>query len=264
MKRWWRGRFLGLTLASVGFAATAAAATESPGERIYRRECAGCHGPRGEGGRGPVLAVPRLLRAVDRKSLLEIIEDGIDGTEMPDARLPARQARQVADWVQKLGRRPPERVAGNPERGQALYFGKAGCHVCHTIAGRGGALGNDLTDVGARRGAGYLLAALTEPEAAVPKSVSPYREDVNITQNFLQVRVVTRAGQEITGARVNEDTFSIQLRDVSNRVFSFWKAELGELHKDWGRSPMPSYRETLRPDELEDLVAFLASLRGTR
>ena len=211
-----------------------------------------------------MLAVPKLLRAVDRQTLLDIIEDGIDGTEMPDARLQSKQARQVADWVQKLGRRPPEPIRGDARRGQALYFGKAGCQVCHAIGGQGGSLGTDLTDIGVRRGAGYLLAALTDPEAALPKSVSSYREDVSIAQNFLQIRLRTRAGEEIAGTRVNEDTFSIQVRDVGNRILSFWKSDLAELHKDWGRSPMPSYRESLPPEELDDLVAFLASLRGGR
>jgi cytochrome c oxidase cbb3-type subunit 3 len=88
-----------------------------------------------------------------------------------------------------------------------------------------------------------------------------YRSDVSLTQNFLQVRVLTQAGRELTGVRVNEDTFSIQLRDATNTVFSFWKSELRELHKDWGRSPMPSYADALDRQELDDLVAYLASLR---
>jgi len=61
---------------------------------------------------------------------------------------------------------------------------------------------------------------------------------------------------------VNEDTFSIQLRDATNRVHSLWKAELRQLDKQWGRSPMPSYAAALAPAELDDLVAFLAAQRG--
>jgi hypothetical protein len=61
---------------------------------------------------------------------------------------------------------------------------------------------------------------------------------------------------------VNEDTFSLQLRDATNRLHSFWKTELRALHKEWGRSPMPSYRGALTPAELDDLVAFLAAQRG--
>jgi hypothetical protein len=64
--------------------------------------------------------------------------------------------------------------------------------------------------------------------------------------------------------RVNEDTFSIQLRDSSDQVHSFFKSDLTELHKDWGKSPMPSYREVFSNLELDDVVAFLASLGRER
>ena len=206
--------------------------------------------------------MPKLSRAADRAALIDIIEDGIDGTEMPDTNLQMPQARLVAAWVLELGRRPAEKVPGDVGRGQELYFGKGGCVLCHAIGGEGGALGPELTDIGARRGAAHLRSSMTEPEASLPTSSSPYRADALITQNFLQVRVVTRQGQETIGVRVNEDTFSIQIREAGNRVRSFWKSDLQQLHKEWGRSPMPSYAETLQPQELQDLVAFLASLRA--
>ena len=78
--------------------------------------------------------------------------------------------------------------------------------------------------------------------------------------NFLQVRVVTRDGMRITGARIDEDAFTIQLRDFTGRLFSFRKDELEELDKDWGKSPMPSYRGQLSDAEIQDIVAYLASL----
>jgi hypothetical protein len=42
------------------------------------------------------------------------------------------------------------------------------------------------------------------------------------------------------------------------------KSELVELHKDWGKSPMPSYRDILPEQELDDVVAFMVSLRGAK
>ena len=69
-------------------------------------------------------------------------------------------------------------------------------------------------------------------------------------------------GRELRGVRVNEDTFSIQLRDATNRLHSLWKHQLRLLDKQWGRSPMPSYKESLAPAELDDLVAYLATLRS--
>ena len=83
---------------------------------------------------------------------------------------------------------------------------------------------------------------------------------VSLPDNALLVRVRTHAGDEHTGLRLNEDTFSIQLLEASGRIRSFWKTELAELDKQWRKSPMPSYRDRLQPAELEDLVAYLASL----
>jgi cbb3-type cytochrome oxidase cytochrome c subunit len=132
------------------------------------------------------------------------------------------------------------------------------------LSGRGGASGPDLTGIGTRRGAAYLRTALTDPEADVPKGFSSFNRETEIPENFLLVRVVTKSGQQLSGARVNEDTFSLQLRDSSDRVHSFFKSDLAELHKDWGKSPMPNYREVFSSTELEDIVAFLVSLGRER
>jgi putative heme-binding domain-containing protein len=240
----------------------AAPAKIDRGETLFRSDCAGCHGPRGEGAVGPPLAVPRLSRARDDAALAKLIAGGVEGTEMPAARLPAPEIAQLVAWLHELGRRPAEVPVGDARRGEALYRGKGACQTCHALRGRGGAFGPDLTDVGLRRGSSYLRAALMTPEASVPRAFSPYRADISLSQNFLQLRVVTRAGAAITGVRLNEDTFSIQLRDATGRVHSFWKSELRELHKDWGRSPMPSYDTVFTPAELDDLVTFLAAQRG--
>jgi putative heme-binding domain-containing protein len=256
-----RVKVLALAVATAPLAASAA---PPEGERLFASECAPCHGPAGEGGRGPTLAVPRLTRVADRDSLIKLIDKGIDGTEMPGARIDPQQIAQVATWVLRLGRRPPPHVPGDPASGKRLYWGKGGCNLCHAIDGVGGALGTDLSDAGLRRGVAYLRTALVDPEADVPRSANAYRSDVSLSQNFLAVRAVTRDGRETNGVRVNEDTFSIQLLDVAGDIHSFLKSELAELHKDWGRSPMPTYRDALSERELDDLVAFLVTLRGGR
>jgi cytochrome c oxidase cbb3-type subunit 3 len=232
------------------------------GQRLYERHCLSCHGPKGEGGRGPTLATPKLPRAADPAALMKIIKDGIKGTEMPEARF--AEVRQVAAWVLKLGELPPEVVPGDPERGRRLYAGKGACAMCHTLDGRGGAYGPDLSDIGLRRSASHLRRALVDPAGDVPRSFQFYRADITIPQNFLLVRAVTRDGRTVTGIRMNEDTFSIQVRDAAQQVHSFYKSDLRELHKDWGQTPMPAYDRVLSKEELDDMVAFLASLKSSR
>jgi mono/diheme cytochrome c family protein len=50
------------------------------GGRLFLAQCAGCHGPKGEGGKGAVLAQPKLRHAADDESLFRVIRDGIKGT----------------------------------------------------------------------------------------------------------------------------------------------------------------------------------------
>jgi hypothetical protein len=82
--------------------------------------------------------------------------------------------------------------------------------------------------------------------------------------NYLFVEAVTKSGERISGSRMNEDPFSIQIRDGAGAIRSLLKSELAELKKHWGKSPMPSYKDVFSAAELNDLVAYLVSLRSTR
>jgi putative heme-binding domain-containing protein len=231
------------------------------GRKLFAAHCAACHGQQGEGGRGARLTT--LTRASDDDSLFDIIRKGIPGTEMPPAPLSDDEIRDVAVFVRSLRRDSAVPMSADGARGAQIYR-QAGCARCHTIGVEGGVLGPDLSNIGASHQLDYLRRALLDPEADIPESFGDYRWYTVIPDNFLQVRVTTQDDRAITGARVNEDAFSIQVRDVSGRVYSFWKEELKELHKDWGKSPMPSYRDKLTPAEIEDLVSYLSSLRGAK
>jgi putative heme-binding domain-containing protein len=220
------------------------------GERAFLGQCARCHGPKGEGGLGAILAQPRLRHAPDDESLFRVIRDGVRGTEMPPgSTFTSREIWQLAAYVRSLGQLPAEIVPGDPRRGQEIYRAKGKCGQCHIVSGQGESVGPELTDIGARRNAAYLRTSLLEPEAAVP-------------DGFLQVRIVTKDGRRITGVRLGEDTFTIQVSDLNGRTYSFVKQDLKDLQKDFGKSPMPSYQGVLTAAEVDDLVAYLVSLRG--
>ena len=70
------------------------------------------------------------------------------------------------------------------------------------------------------------------------------------------------AGQTVRGIRVNEDSFTIQIKDAGGQFHSFRKSELKEIRKLRNESPMPSFEKSLSATEIEDLTAYLASLRG--
>jgi cytochrome c oxidase cbb3-type subunit III len=205
------------------------------GDHLFRIHCAPCHGIDGSGGRGPSLATRRLLHAPDDAALSRLIALGIPGTQMPGTRMTADENGQLVAYIRGLYRPETAPIAGDRANGERLFWSKGNCGQCHTVGARGGRLGPDLTEVGARRGPDYLRTSIVEPEAEVPETFAVYRRVIYMPDNFLQVRVVTQGGARITGVRVNEDTFTIQLRDDSDRVYSFRKEELKELHEDWGK-----------------------------
>jgi putative heme-binding domain-containing protein len=240
-----------LALAGASQGSSPSAAEENAlGRRLFDAHCARCHGIGGAGGEGPSLVRPTLPRAPDDKSLETVIRNGIPGTEMPRTlRMLEREIVPLMAYVRSLGTVPPADVAGHGERGRELYLGKGACSLCHIVRGEGESLGPDLTDVGSRRAPDDLQASLVDPGAAV----SP---------RYLVVSARTKEGREIRGMRINEDPFTIQLRDERGALHSLDKLKLTELRREQGQSLMPSYRGQLSPSEIEDLVAFLVRLRG--
>jgi putative heme-binding domain-containing protein len=227
------------------------------GQRIFEQQCATCHGTKGEGDRGPMLAQPTLIRATDDRTLVQIVARGIPGTEMPGGRMKAGEAPHLAAYVRSLGRIPMEKVPGDPAKGAELFKTKGACLSCHTIAGQGtAAIGPDLTDVGARRSPAFLRRSMVDPSADVPLSTTG-------NQNFAFIRVKTKDGKEASGVRINEGTFYVQFRDITGALYSFSKSELADVQSD-RTSPMPVYAGLFTPGEMDDVIAYLVSLRGKK
>jgi cytochrome c oxidase cbb3-type subunit III len=234
------------------------------GRKLFEAHCVGCHGPKGEGDRGPTLAQPILPRATDNMSLLRIVTGGIPNTEMPRVSLQTGEAPYLAAYVRTLGQIPVEPVPGDPAKGAELFKTKGACMACHTLEGQGLAIGPDLTQIGARRSVAFLRRSLVDPGAEVPQSFTPVLAEISMPSNFAFISVKTKDGKAVAGIRVNENTFSVQLRDMTGALYSFYKAELVEFNVDKGKSPMPVYAGVFTPTELDDVIAYLVSLRGKK
>jgi cytochrome c oxidase cbb3-type subunit III len=247
-------KLLWLTLSAAAALAQIKTPLQTPedvarGRRLFESQCTGCHGQTAEGGRGPSLRQARLRRVTDDASLFDVIRDGIPGTEMPGMwYLSEREIRQVAGYLRDIAKTPIAAVSGDAARGRNLFEGGGGCLSCHIAAGKGVAAGPDLTDIGARRSVAHLRESLTAPAGGAP-------------DGFLLVDAVA-GGRTVSGVRVNEDTFTIQIRDAAGRFHSFRKSALASLKRREGESSMPSYSGKLTAAELDDLVAYLAGLRG--
>src|SRR6516225_767444 len=94
------------------------------GETLFQTHCSPCHGAKGEGGRGPNLAVRRLPRAPDDAALSALITTGIPGTPMPATRMTVAENAQLVAYVRSLGRAQAAVVPGNKLNGEGLFWSK--------------------------------------------------------------------------------------------------------------------------------------------
>jgi putative heme-binding domain-containing protein len=192
--------------------------------------------------------------------LRAVIRDGIPDRGMPRVRrLTDNELDGLVAYVRSLGRTAAASPVGNADRGRAIYT-KLGCASCHIVEGQGSSFGPDLTEIGASRGPAYLRQSFLGPAETLPRGSSPVPGRGFV--EYLPVRVVTADGREVHGVRINEDPFTIQLRDMSNRFHSFRKSDTKEIEKEFGKSLMPSFRGKLTDAEVDDLAAYLSNLRG--
>ena len=224
------------------------AADIAEGARSFPFHCSGCHGPAGSGGQAPDLTAADLRHGDNDAALFQTIRFGIPGTEMGGMRFPDSRVWQVIAYLRSLRRaREPLEVPGNAARGEALFVGKGGCVACHWVKGTGGRRGPELTRIGASRSLDGLRLALLDP-------------DRDVDPAYWQWKLVDKAGKVTTGIRLAEDTFSIRLLDSSENLVSHDKDQLQQIQRQ-RVSSMPSYAGTMSAAELDDLVAYLHSLR---
>ena len=216
----------------------------------YRTNCSACHGPDGDGVPGVDLGHGKFRRATTDEQIEAIIKNGIPGTGMPPGNFSEVQAGTIVAYLRSLAASTNVATVsgGDPAHGKEIFEGKGGCLSCHRVRSAGSRVGPDLTDIGMLRRTADLQRSLLDPDAEV------------LAQNRYY-RVVTNAGVTVTGRLLNEDTFSVQLLDNSEHLASFKKTDLREF-SFLPKSPMPSYKDRLAPQELADVIAYLTSLKG--
>jgi len=228
-------------------------AAEDPGyaARIFRSQCATCHGLDGTGSAaGPDLTSETSKHGTSDESLFRVITKGVPGTPMTAFALSGREVSVLIGFLGSLRiQKAAEKLGGSATRGRQL-FEASECGRCHAVSGSGGLVGPDLSQIGARRMAAQLTRSVLDPDAEV-------------APDYWSLRARTKAGHAVTGRRLNEDTDSFQLLDAAGRLRSLWKEELAE-YQILRTSPMPSFQGKLDRAGIDDLIAYLASLRGTQ
>lgn len=216
------------------------------GNALFAARCSDCHGADAKGKLGPDLT-QRWARGASDDSAFAVIRNGVPGSSMPPSIAPDNELWAIVAYLRSISVMPPLVTSGDARRGRDLFAVE--CSTCHQVKGSGGALAPDLTSVGSTRSRAALTAALRDPSATV-------------ALGFRAVKATTRSGERIEGVVKGEDAFSIQIVTVDGELRAFRKRDLAELERRT-ESLMPVYDTSRLADTaLEDLLAYLGTLRG--
>jgi cytochrome c oxidase cbb3-type subunit 3 len=217
------------------------------GAGVFRIYCGPCHGNQGRGGRGPDLTRGSYSVGDRDEDLFRTIAHGIPGTAMQAFDdLGEENTWRVVSFLRSIARHDAAGIPGDRIAGEKLFWGKGGCGSCHTVNGKGGRLGPPLSRIGRERGLEYLRESVVEPN----KDVAP---------EYATITIVKRHGAKIIGTG-DLDNFSVRITDGAGNYYSFLRTDLASVTHEL-RSAMPdTYGRLFTSVELDDVLAYLASL----
>jgi putative heme-binding domain-containing protein len=241
------------------------------------QRCAQCHGASGK----PKLKGARDFRQPERMNKFSDsfwfwrISEGVPDTKMPAWKglLTEEQRWQVMAYEHMFSHAGKAELHGHPEiaavvqgtpqaprqsrmfslgdaeKGQQIFFdpeSKAPCAKCHTIGGKGGKVGPELTGIAARRSPDSLIQSILDPSAEIVEGYEAYL-------------VVTKDQEFITGILAEESDSSITIEDTEGEKRKIPREAITKMVKQ-KKSIMPdNFRELLTAGEFFDLLRFLLS-----
>ena len=220
------------------------------GRSLFRQGCSPCHGANAKRrGPGPDLTLGLWEHGGSDAELFRTTKLGVPGTAMPPTRFRDDEIWMILAFLRTLGQSSRAPVAGDREEGRRIFHLKANCSQCHMIEGKGGSFGPEISRIGKSRSPEHLAESIRNPNK-------------EILERYEAVNVVMKDGKRITGVRMNEDTFSIQFMAPDEALHLYWKKDIREITYD-RESLMPAYGQgELNEKDLQDLIAYLESLRG--
>ena len=218
------------------------------GRRRFETLCASCHGADGTGGEhGPAIVGREGSRVRSAQDLRDIVRNGIPAVGMPSFRLTDQQLEELVAYVGMLRSPAAQNPApGDTAAGEQFFFGKGNCHTCHTVRGRGGWIGPDLSDIATHR-------SLSEIESALNQTGR------QTARNYTVANVRLRDGTSLRGLVKNESTFDMQLQGLDGQLHLLTRDEIAAEDRE-KNSLMPPVRTD--ESEMRDLLAYLSRLTG--
>lgn len=174
------------------------------------------------------------------EALLGLLQDAI-GITSGDR---AYSVDFVAELVKEV------REAGNPEAGQSIYHrAQLTCAACHQLEGVGGIIGPSLDAVGAGLSTDLLIESVLWPNR-------------QLKEGYFANTVLTKSGDTFSGYRDKEVDRVFHLRDTATgEVREIPRVEISRIEEIGSLMPK-GLTNGLSREELRDLIAYLATLKG--
>ena len=141
---------------------------------------------------------------------------------------------------------PAAAKPGDAARGQQLF--EKNCAVCHTLEGKGGQVGPELTGMGARSRQENLID-IVDPNRSVEGSYKQW--------------IVKTRDDVISGRLLTESQTSIELVDAAAKHYIIQRTDI-QLLKGTDKSLMPEGFEQLGEDGLADLLEYIGTSKVKR
>jgi cytochrome c oxidase cbb3-type subunit III len=219
------------------------------GRQAFESRCAGCHGLDGRGSeRAPDVATRAGVLRLSNADLFKIIQRGMPAAGMPSfGTLDSSRINSLVSYLRLLqGKTGGAKVAGDPQKGKALFYGKARCADCHMMDGAGGYIASDLSSYGRTRAPEEIREAITQPgrDSGTSRGV---------------VSVSTRDGQNFSGVLRNEDNFSLQLQTLDGVFHLLVKSDVANVAHQAEPLMPADYGSLLSPGEIDDLISYMVT-----
>ncbi len=188
-------------------------------------------------------ASPRLLQDANVRERIAAAKPANAETRVGEltANLPRANAQVQSLIDQRASHYDPAKAS--PQRGAAIFVRT--CAACHRIAGQGAQIGPQLDGIGIRG-----VARLTEDV------LDPSR---NVDAAFRYSTFVLQNGDAIAGLPRREEGQTVVVADSTGKEVAIPKAQIKRQVLS-NLSLMPSnFGEILKPDEFDDLMAYLLS-----
>jgi putative heme-binding domain-containing protein len=143
------------------------------------------------------------------------------------------------------------RARGDAGKGRAIFADarRTGCIRCHRVGGEGGAVGPDLSDVGAKFARDHLIESVLEPSR-------------QIVEGYRSTLIASATGRVMTGLVKSETAAGLILVDGELREQVVDKTDIVE-RKFIDQSIMPDgLAAGLSREQLTDVIAYLETLRS--